>query len=150
MAARYLCSRYFEWLPVAKTSSGKNVFLSALYTKRIKISWKINYILMRGKVSMTLGCNIWMICLQLNWLFYDLSRILQLSELYRRYVLLYKSFFNNFLFIGATDRNMNSSDQKQLFFAVSLYLLSFFVNSIFTGTVSVISKDPLCKDGNVW
>ena len=74
---------------------------------------------------MSMGCNIWMICLQLNWLFYDLSRILQLSELYRRYVLLYKSFFNNFLFIGATDRNLNSSDQKQLFFAVIIKVVFF-------------------------
>ena len=30
---------------------------------------------------MTIVCNIWMICLELNWLFYDQSRMLQLSEL---------------------------------------------------------------------
>ena len=32
------------------------------------------------KKSMIIGCNIWMICLELNWFFYDPSRILQLSE----------------------------------------------------------------------
>jgi len=32
------------------------------------------------KYLMTIGCNIWMICLKLNWIFYDPSRILQLSE----------------------------------------------------------------------
>ena len=25
---------------------------------------------------MTLGCNIWMICLKLNWLFYDMSHFI--------------------------------------------------------------------------
>ena len=33
--------------------------------------------------------------------------------------------FNNFLLIDATDRSKISSDQKRLFFAVSLYPLTF-------------------------
>ena len=32
------------------------------------------------KLSMIIGCNIWMICLELNLFFYDRSRMLQLSE----------------------------------------------------------------------
>jgi len=32
------------------------------------------------KKSMITGCNIWMVCLELNWYFKDPSRILQLSE----------------------------------------------------------------------
>ena len=39
--------------------------------------------------------------------------------------------FNNFLLIDATDRSKISSGQKRLFFAVSLYLLSFFANTPF-------------------
>ena len=39
--------------------------------------------------------------------------------------------FNNFLLIDATDRSKISNDQKRLFFAVSLYPLSFFANTPF-------------------
>ena len=42
-----------------------------------------------------------------------------------------KVVYNNFLLIDATDRNKISSDQKRLFFAVSLYHLSFFANTPF-------------------
>ena len=35
------------------------------------------------KRSMTIVCNIWMICLELNWLFYDPSWMLQLSQFAR-------------------------------------------------------------------
>ena len=66
---------------------------------------------------MTNVCNIWMICLELNWLFYDPSWMLQLSE----FVWSLRSsawvVFNNFLRIDATDRNKISSDQKRSFFA---------------------------------
>ena len=39
--------------------------------------------------------------------------------------------FNNVLLIDATGRSNISSDQKRLFFAVSLYPLSFFANTSF-------------------
>ena len=39
------------------------------------------------------------------------------------------SRFNNFLLIDATDRSKISSDQKRLFFALSLYPLSFFAKT---------------------
>ena len=39
--------------------------------------------------------------------------------------------FNNFLLIDATVRSKISSNQKRLFFAVSLYPLSFFANTSF-------------------
>jgi len=45
--------------------------------------------------------------------------------------------FNNFLLIDATDRTKTSSDQKRLFFAVSLYLLSFFANTPFNSFLSI-------------
>ena len=41
--------------------------------------------------------------------------------------------FNNFLLIDTTDRSKNSSNQKRLFCAVSLYPLSFFANTPFKG-----------------
>ena len=72
-----------------------------------------------------------MICLELNWLFYDSSWILQLSE----FVWALRSsvwiVFNNFLLIDATDRIKISSDQKRLFFALRLYPLSFFASTPF-------------------
>ena len=42
-----------------------------------------------------------------------------------------KVVYNNFLLIDATDRNKIRSDQKRLFFDVSLYPLSFFANTPF-------------------
>ena len=80
---------------------------------------------------MITGCNIWMICLKLNWFFYDPSWMLELSE----FVWMIRSSvwvgFNNFLLIDATDRSKISSVQKRLFFAVSLYPLSFFADTPF-------------------
>ena len=78
---------------------------------------------------MTIGCNIWMICLKLNRFFYGLSRMLHLSEFVwtlRSSVLV---VFNNFLLIDATDRSEIRSDQKRFFIALSLYPLSFFANT---------------------
>ena len=75
---------------------------------------------------MIIVCNIWTICLELNWLFYDPRWILQLSE----FVWTLRSsawvVFNNFLLIDATGRSKISSNQKRLFFAVSLYPLFIF------------------------
>ena len=80
---------------------------------------------------MTIVCNIWMICLELNWIFYDPSSMLQLSQFVWTLRSSVKVVYNNFLLIDATDRNRISSDQKRLFFAVSLYPLSFFANTPF-------------------
>jgi len=52
---------------------------------------------------MTIVCNIWMICLESNWLFSDLSWMLQLSEWTLRSSVWV--VFNNFLLIDATDRS---------------------------------------------
>ena len=82
---------------------------------------------------MTVGCNIWMICLKLNRFFYGLSSMLHLSEfvwIIRTSVLV---VFNNFLLIGATDRSKIRSDQKRFFIVLSLYPLSFFANTPFNG-----------------
>ena len=80
---------------------------------------------------MTVGCNIWLICLKLNGFFYDPSWMLHLSE----FVWALRSsvwvVFNNFLLIDATDRSKIRSDQKRFFIALSLYPLSFFANTPF-------------------
>ena len=72
------------------------------------------------KLSMIIGCDIWMICLELNWFFDDPSWMLQLSE----FVWTPRSsawvVFNNFLLMGATDTSEISSYKKRFFFAVSL------------------------------
>ena len=48
--------------------------------------------------------------------------------------------FNNFLLLDATDRSKISSDQKRLFFDVSLYPLSFFVNTPFKSLIDWLIK----------
>ena len=80
---------------------------------------------------MTIGCNIWMICLKLNWFFYGLSSMLQFSQFVWAPCYSVWDFFNNFLLTDATDRSKISSDQKRFFFALSLYPLSFFANTPF-------------------
>ena len=86
---------------------------------------------------MTIGWNIWMICLKLNRFSYGLSRLLHLSEfvwILRSSVLV---VFNNFHLIGATDRSKISSDQKRFFIAFILYPLSFFANTPFNCNCSL-------------
>ena len=80
---------------------------------------------------MTIGCNIWMICLKLNRFFYGLSRMLHLSEFVCTLRTSLLVVFNNFLLIDATDRSKISSDHKRFFIALSLYPLSFFANTPF-------------------
>ena len=80
---------------------------------------------------MTIGCNIWMICLILNWFFYGLSRMFQLPQFVWAQRSSVWDVFINFLLIDATDRSKISSDQKRFFIALSLYPLSFFANTPF-------------------
>ena len=64
------------------------------YIKQIKKYFKILTIFYASKKkSMSMGCNIWMICLELNWFVYDLSEFVQTL---RSSVLV---VFNNFLLI---------------------------------------------------
>ena len=71
---------------------------------------------------MTTVRNIWMICLEFNWFVYDRSWMLHLSEFV--WTLRFSPWvvFNHFL---------QQIDRKRLFFAVSLYPLSFFANTPF-------------------
>ena len=81
---------------------------------------------------MTIGCNIWMICLKLNWFFYGLSRMLQFFQFVWTPCYSVWEVFNNFLLIDATDRSKISSNQKRFFIALSaLYPLSFLANTPF-------------------
>ena len=80
---------------------------------------------------MAIGCNIWMICLKLNWYFYGLSRMFQLPQFVWGLRSSVWDVFINFLLIDATDRSKISGDQKRLFIALSLYPLSFFANTPF-------------------
>ena len=84
---------------------------------------------------MTIGCNIWMICLKLNRLPYGLSRMLQFSQFVWALSYSVLVVFNNFLLIDATDRSEIRSDQKRFFIALSLYPLSFFANTPFKETI---------------
>jgi len=60
-----------------------------------------------------------MMCLKLNRFFFTI-RVLQLSEFVWTLRSSVKVVFNNVLLINATDRSKISSEQKRLFFAVSL------------------------------
>ena len=92
---------------------------------------------------MIICCNIWMICSELNWVFYDPSWMLQISE----FVWALRSSvwvdLKIFLLIDATDRSKISSDQKRLFFAVCLYPLSFFASTPFK--LNVTFWFPVCN-----
>ena len=72
-----------------------------------------------------------MICFELNWLFYDPSHILKLSEFVWTLSSSVKSFLTIFSLksVDSTDRSKISSDLKRLFFAVSHLL--FFANTPF-------------------
>ena len=74
---------------------------------------------------MTIVCNIWIICWELNRFLYDPSWMLHLSEFVwtlRSSVLV---VFNNFLIIDTTDRSNISSNQKPFFIGLSLYPFHF-------------------------
>ena len=77
---------------------------------------------------MTIGCNIWMICLKLNG-FFKSSRKLQFSEFVWALSYSVWDVFNKFLLIDSTDWSKISSDQKRLFFTISS--LSFLANTPF-------------------
>ena len=85
---------------------------------------------------MTIGCNIWMICLKLNWFFYGLNRMLQFSQFVWTLSYSVWDVFNNFLLIYATDRSkISSDDQKRFFIALSLYPITLFANTPFNLTL---------------
>ena len=73
---------------------------------------------------------------------YDLTHGLQFSQF--GWMLRYSvwAVFNNFLLIDARDRSKISGDQKRLFFAVCIYLLSFFANTPFKRWI----RNCLCKE----
>ena len=85
---------------------------------------------------MTIGCNIWIICLKLNWYFYGLSRMFQLPQFVWALRSSVWDVFINFLLIDATDRRKISSDQKHFFIALSLYPLSNFTNTPFKQSIT--------------
>ena len=68
---------------------------------------------------MTIGCNIWMICLILIWFFYGLSRMFHLPQFVWALRSSVSDVFINFLLIDATDRSKISSDQKRFFIALA-------------------------------
>ena len=66
------------------------------------------------KLSMAIGYNIWMICLESNLFFYDPSRMLQLSEfVWTLRTSVWVVFFNNFLLLDTTERNKIISDHRR-------------------------------------
>ena len=98
---------------------------------------------------MFIVCNIWMICLELNWFVYDPSWMLHLSEFVwtlRSSVLV---VFNNFLLIDATARSKISSDQKCFFYCIKPYTpfhfsrtlpLSYYSKTFCVVTISIAFK----------
>ena len=118
MAARCLCSRCIYVPHVEDTPSGQKIILgwSTLYINQIKIYYEISSIYEYvDKKSMIICCDMWMICLELNWFFCDPCRIFQLSE-FMDVTFFGMSRLNNFLLIDTTDRSKNSSDHLRIFF----------------------------------
>ena len=70
MAARCLCSCYSESFTWQRR--GKNRRFKCIVYKTHKNIMKYQlYTVCVEKLSMIIGCNIWMICLELKWFFYD-------------------------------------------------------------------------------
>ena len=84
---------------------------------------------------MTVGCNIWWICLKLNGFFLRSESCVATFSICMDVTFFSISRFNSFLLTDATDRSKISGDQKRFFIALSLYPLSFFANTPFKVTV---------------
>ena len=124
MAARCLCSRWFYVSHVEDTPSGQKIILgwSTLYINQIKIYYEISSIYEYvDKKSMIICCDMCMICLELNWFFYDPCRISQLSE-FMEVTFFGMSRLNNFLLIDTTDRSKNSCDHLRIFFEIHPFI----------------------------
>ena len=67
----------------------------------------------------------------INFIFYDPSRMFQLPQFVWTLRSSVWDVFNNFLHVDATDRSKITSDQKRLFIAVSICPLSFLANTPF-------------------
>ena len=112
---------------------------------------------------MTIGCNIWMICLKLNWFFYGLSRMLQLFEFVRNLRFSVWDAFNNFLIKDATDRKKIISDQKHFLshkaftpfhfsqtLPLNVYSNSFVCFDQFNNSKNILSKGKLAVMNRSW
>ena len=96
---------------------------------------------------MIIGCNIWMICLELNWLYYDPSGMLQLSEFVLRLHSLVWVVFDNFLLIDATDRIKTVLDGNLEYFNYELnsyesFFCVFQAGSIFNVPYFFVPNSP--------
>jgi len=108
----------------------KIVVLSALCLKQIQILWSINDVQMRRKKSWIIGCNISLIGLELFFL---------RSESICKFVC-YTSFLTIFsLQTQQIEVKLVASNQHQIPFDVSLYLLSFFVITPLNESHKVVS-----------
>ena len=95
-----------------------------------KTFWNINYIRIRRKIIDDYRLLYLSDLLKIKLIFFKFKIRVECCtflNLYGRYVLQYKPFFNNFLLIDAKDRiNMSSNHHR-----ISLYPLSFFANTLF-------------------
>ena len=93
--------------------TGINVFKSNSQIQNTKIYQLFTNALKNNRWRTTV-CNIWMICLELNWFVYDPSWMLHLSEFVWTLCSSVWVVFNNFLLIDATDRS-------EIFFIAKAY-----------------------------
>ena len=111
--------------PAVKTSCKRNID----FWKKSKKWWNINYIQMRRKKSLVIGCNNDLF--GIKSFFYDPSRILQLFQFVWTLQSSVWVVFNNFLLVDATNKSQISSNPHRIFFDASLYTHSFFANTPF-------------------
>jgi len=107
------------WSLVEIKNSSHWLFFDA-FVYKVNISWYFLFCYdsyFWKCISMIIGYNIWMICLELNWIF---TIRVEFVWTLRSVVWV---LFNNFLLIDTTNRSKISIDQKCFFFAVSLYPL---------------------------
>ena len=95
------------------------------------------------KKSIFKGCNIWMICLELNWSFYDPSRTLQLSE----FVWTLRSSVwvvsDNFLLEDTTDRIYQ--EVIVVFLNIKSFL-NYFLSLLQHKSISHLSKVTIVEE----
>ena len=95
--------------------------------KKVKHIMKYQLYTNASKKSMIIGCNIWMICLELNKFFTIRAGYCNFLNLYGRYILRVLTIY---FLIDATDRSKITNNHPQISFDVSPYI-SFFANTPF-------------------
>ena len=103
--------------------TGIFVFKSNYQVIKIKTYYKISTIYeCVEKLSMIFGCNIWMICLELNWFFTIRVECCNFLNLYELYVLWYGSFLTIFSVYVVWKFCLVNNCQQNIFYVFPIFV----------------------------